>query len=471
MEAAAGGGDVQRDRAEIPVDVGGHVLGAHDLAAIFAGLEAAHIVDHVGVVGGVLLEIQIGQPSGEVGDGGAHLAKGPAHLVGDVSGRLRYVGLLQQGAGALGLFLKGQAAHLLHAIGQPQRAGAVLEGVLRAQVTAQGGGHQRAHGLFVVGMDGLHRAGHQHMQHGHRGGLVLLHEAHEFVFLHLHGHAVHVIQRLLVDLREVHELLREEIPGEVLRKVVGLGEGVLLLLGQHGAVRGAHALHGVLLPIADTEIVVQRGLDEQVQAQAVAEAVEHGKPGRVVPVGHVDTVPVGLRAAHAAQGLRLGHLKGQRVHGVVKIAVALRQRVGKIGHAAQGGVHRFLEDVSPDAAAQAHLHHVGPGGRSAVKLGYAAEILLLELKIRLIHGLLPLFVQKLPSRQAVSGRLKRCLGKRFTGKSWSFSTCSSASATVGMSLHARQVIRNSPLCSMMFRCSVFPPAGAQRNRTSVICSE
>ena len=124
---------------------------------------------------------------------------------------------------------------------------------------------------------------------------------------------------------------------------------VLPLRGIIGNPFGIDALVAVFPAVLEADIVVQHGLDEAIEAQPIAQAVEHGKGDPVLPVGHVQHMVVGNRAADHAGLFALGHRKRQVVVGVV-IKAPLPHKGGPvIGQALEGLVHRPLQQVPADS--------------------------------------------------------------------------------------------------------------------------
>ena len=305
------------------------------------------------------------------------LADRPAHVVRDEAGGVWAVRLAQQPSRELAAAGEVEPAHLLRAIREAQRPRAVLERVGAVERLSIGRGHQRAERLADLGMHLRHRLGHEHLQRRHRRALAGAHELHELALPHAEADAAHLVERSLVHLGKVVVPLAEEVEGEALRQLVRAAVGVELLALEHGRARHAQAVGRVVPPVLAAEVAAEHRLDEQVQAQAVAERVEHGEADRVAPVGHVDVVPVCLGPAHGAQ-LPLGYLEGQRVLGVEEVSLALHQGVGEVGHAGEHVVHGFLQDVSPHVARGGDVHHVAVARIGTEQVRDAAEVLLLE---------------------------------------------------------------------------------------------
>lgn len=275
-----------------------------------------------------------------------------------------------------------EVGHLFGPIRQPNGAHAILERVGDAERLPVGSWYQGANRLVRVGVNLQHRVAHEHLQRGDGRALTRAHELHELALLHAEVDAAHVIQRSFVNLRQVIELLSKEVVRVVLRQLVGPAKGVGLLAFEHGLSRHAQAVSWIVGPVLAAEVAIEHRLDEEVEAQPVAQGVKHREAHHVTLVGHVEVVPVGLGAAHRAQA-SLCHLHRKRILGIEEVSVAFDQGVGKVRRTLDHVVYCLLQDIAAHVRGDVHIHHVGPMWRRAIAVVHAAEVLLFDLEIGL----------------------------------------------------------------------------------------
>ena len=111
---------------------------------------------------------------------------------------------------------------------------------------------------------------------------------------------------------------------------------------------GVDTLVAVFPAILQTEIVIKHGLNEAIETQAVAQAMEHGKGYPVLPVGHVQHMVIRDSSADHAGIFTFCHQEGQIVVGIVIKSLFPHKSRAVIRQAFQRLVHSQLEQIPPD---------------------------------------------------------------------------------------------------------------------------
>ena len=233
-------------------------------------------------------------------------------------------------------------------------------------------------------MQAQDRLSHQHGKHGSGRRTVFLHEAHErfgrqaeTVFQHLPG-------RIGDDFRQVVSLghLFPFRHGEIRGNLILPGAGIHGLRFRRPGAVGADAGRVVFLSVLHAVIMVQHRLQKRVDALAVAEAMEHGKPGPVSVPGQVQHMIIGFAAAHGTGTRITSRFHGQRVLRVIYGAVIDHKCIRQVRHPADRPLQSFLQKAAVDFLAMGHLHGVDGNIILQINIGRAGQSQFLFLKIR-----------------------------------------------------------------------------------------
>ena len=231
------------------------------------------------------------------------------------------------------------------------------------QVFAQRSGQHGHHGALAHVVLARNALGHDGRDGRRRGGTVGLAPADEGLGFDLEGQARHrgAIVGWLVKLGQMEAIL---ITGQLLELLdVGLdfGEvGVVQLRLIVGNRLGDDSRGVVFRAVLQAHVVVERGLDEAVETQAIAEAMEHGKVQLLARVGHINHVVIGRCATHHTRALVLGNLKGKVVLGIVIEPPLAHHCPAIVGHANEGLVHCLLQQIAAHILGQVELDDVAP---------------------------------------------------------------------------------------------------------------
>ena len=179
-----------------------------------------------------------------------------------------------------------------------------------------------------------------------------------------------------------HGLLFSFRRPEIRRNLIGFRAGLKGLRFRACLLVAPDAAGIVFDAVLHAVIMIQDRLNEHVQTLAVAETVEHGKPGFVSVPGQIQQMPVGFRSAHPADLRRMGHGHGQRVFRVINGAVILLEGIAQIRHPREGSVHGALQQIAVDFLPVADLYGVNMYVRRQINIRAGGKGQFLFSKVR-----------------------------------------------------------------------------------------